>query len=535
MKKIFAILLCACGLSVHAASYITVTNTFTNRTVVGDSFTVGATTVRFTNAPLNAQSWIVTNSTKASATNLWRFLGRTQPALYTRMADETNVVISGTDLAFGISGGFGFLSTNTSGTTNQYFAALPFHNLTLANRTNQADDLLYGLSLYGFTNTLAANSQALTNFVGKTNEVTLTRKTLTGPFINDGTNSGTVLTNIPRANVNLGVVTNLYALTAVVSNGTLIGTLDINGVFTKLTNGTMYHASVTNAPWVNATNANLTTARIDTLTVWTAATITNLSAPGSGADSFKIGSGSIASGIDSTAIGQTAIASNDYALAIGFEARAGAVGAQAVGYQAVASAYAAGAFGTTAEASAISATALGVASAATHSNSTAIGYSATTTTTNQIRLGTAAETVSVPGVLSVESGITNHVTTGTNRVDARVDYTRRTVNTLVNGANSAIVLGSNVFVHLSGGTTIMALSGFAAAQDGTFHILNISGGTTNVIVNEANSTDFATDAAAANRIITGTGTNFYSTNNPLVLPVIYDATAARWKIISFMR
>jgi len=153
---------------------------------------------------------------------------------------------------------------------------------------------------------------------------------------------------------------------------------------------------------------------------------------------------------------------------------------------------------------------------------------------------TSAHTVSVAGNLEVAGKTqlgtaTNNTWTGTNTLNGRLDFTSRANAGLVNGANSGIVLGSNVFVRLSGATTVAGISGFAAEQDGSFHVVQFSGAITNVIINEVNSTDIATDATAANRIVTGTGTNYYATNSPLVIPFIYDATAQRWKIVNFLR
>jgi hypothetical protein len=535
MKKLLTLILSVASFAASAASYVTVTNSFTNRTVSGDNFTAAGVTVRFTNTPLNSQTWIVTNSAKASATNLWRFLGRTQPALYVRMANETNVVISGNDLQFSISGGYSVLTTNSSLATNQTAVTIPWTVLTPANQTNQADELLRGLSGYSYSNTFAADSHALTNFVGKTNAATLTRKTLTAPVLNTPTNFGGIYSNAMAVDV-----TNLYAQAAQIGGGSVSNVYVLNaaamsGILTALTNGGLFGATVTNAPWLNATNAKMATVRIDTLVVWNGLTVTNLNSPGTGADSQAVGASSVASGQYAVAYGAFSSANDDNTVAIGSGSLADFAESVAVGYNSLAQGHRTVSLGAGSEADGTNSTAIGYASVATHNYSTAIGYSATTTTTNQVRLGTAAETVSVPGILSVESGISNSVTTGTNKFNARLDFTSRAVSSLVNGANSGIVLGSNVFVKLSGGSTVCALSGFQAAQDGTFHILHITGGITNVIVNEVNSTDYATDATAANRIVTGTGTNFYSTNSPLVLPVIYDAAASRWKIVSFMR
>jgi hypothetical protein len=536
MKKLLTLLLCAASFAASAASYVTVTNSFTNRTVSGDNFTAAGVTVRFTNAPLNSQTWIVTNSAKASATNLWRFLGRTQPALYVRMANETNVVISGNDLAFSISGGFGVLTTNSSLATNQTVVTIPWTILTPANQTNQADELLRGLSGYSYSNTFAADSHALTNFVGKTNAATLTRKTLTAPVVNGGTNAGVFITNTPAI-----YVTNIFAQVINPDGSTSVLSGAIIG-------GKFQFGSHTNLDWIDATNANIGTARIDTLTVWTAATITNLAAPGSGAGSLRIGSAAVASGLSSISIGDASSATNEGSVAFGPSANASGFFAMGIGYQANATGSNSLSFGVGASSvgaysvaignntlvNGFGSVGIGTGTETFYNNTVEIGSLASATGTNQIVLG-SSQSVRAVGVFSPESGITNHETTGTNKFNARLDFTSRAVSSLVNGANSGIVLGSNVFVKLSGGSTVCALSGFQAAQDGTFHILHITGGITNVIINEANSTDYATDATAANRIVTGTGTNFYSTNSPLVLPVIYDAAASRWKIVSFMR
>jgi hypothetical protein len=193
------------------------------------------------------------------------------------------------------------------------------------------------------------------------------------------------------------------------------------------------------------------------------------------------------------------------------------------------------AVGSVALAGGFASSAFGYSSIAYSNYSTAIGQNAVTTSTNQIRLGTSSDHVSIPGQLRVDGSSTNLTLRGTNIINGRVDFTSRANAGLVNGANAGIVLGTNVYVRLSGATTVAGISGFAAEQDGSFHIVQFTGAITNVIINEVNSTDIATDGTAANRIVTGTGTNFYATNTPLVIPFVYDGTASRWRMMNFLR
>jgi hypothetical protein len=232
-----------------------------------------------------------------------------------------------------------------------------------------------------------------------------------------------------------------------------------------------------------------------------------------------LGVSSTSSGISSMALGTGATATNDDALAIGPTSLVLRDGGIAIGREAQAENHA---------------IAIGITAMATNAFATAIGDASYTTADYQVKLGGDDQHV-VLGMEMRGARLTNSTFRGTNVLNGRLDYTSRADSTLVNGANASIVLGTNVFVRLSGPTTVAGLSGFTSEQDGSFHIVQISGAITNVIVNEANSTDIATDGVPGNRIVTGTGANIYLTNHPSVFAVIYDATAARWKVLSWMR
>jgi hypothetical protein len=145
-------------------------------------------------------------------------------------------------------------------------------------------------------------------------------------------------------------------------------------------------------------------------------------------------------------------------------------------------------------------------------------------------LGPSTFTVSIPGVLAISGTQTNTQWTGTNILNGRLDLKSRANTGLANGNNAAVVLGTNVYIRLSGATTIGVVCGFAAEQDGSFHIVEIGGAVTNTIANQS-----GVDPAAANRIVTGTGGDVSFTNSPTVIQVIYNATDSRWKIVSFLR
>jgi hypothetical protein len=508
MRTLFLTLLCLCASLAQAANYVTVTNTFTNRTVVGDSFTRSSTTVIFTNAPINNQAWIVTNSAQASATNLWRFLGRTAPSLYVRMADETNVVISGTDLQFSISGGFGYLTTNSANTTNQWFASLPFDVLTAANKTNQADAILDGLLKYPRTNAFPQNAQAMTNFVSRTNAQEVLNKKIGDSLLTNSTVDFSVLTNIPRANIGVLIGTNFYAFSGTISNVDLINVLSLSGTATALTNGTLYGTSATNGPWGSFTNLVALKSFAATNAILDQPIFTNAVGTHQGPVFISdVGTGVVVTMTN----GPTADTPNLY--------------------------FNSGSLSGTDLITFAHDNTLAWYIAGTTNLFTVTGTAGNVITLNasqgSIAVGSSAFYTDVPGRLESASGFIR-VIVHSNHFAGSFSLQGGTVSTLVNGNNAGIILSTNPVVELSGATTIAQIAGFAASRDGDTRLLRFTGAITNWIVNEANSV-FSTDGTAANRIVTGTGGDITQTNQPAWLKVRYRGTSSRWEVLDYSR
>jgi hypothetical protein len=133
----------------------------------------------------------------------------------------------------------------------------------------------------------------------------------------------------------------------------------------------------------------------------------------------------------------------------------------------------------------------------------------------------------VPGSLQVQGNVTNLHVVGTNNWTGDLAYVSRNNDAIANGNNAGVILGTNVYVRLSGPTGAFTIAGFVAERNGSFHIVEMPSGYTGTLANQS-----GLDAAAANRIITGTGGDLTFTNQPPFIQVIYDGAAARWKVVS---
>lgn len=119
--------------------------------------------------------------------------------------------------------------------------------------------------------------------------------------------------------------------------------------------------------------------------------------------------------------------------------------------------------------------------------------------------------------------------TGTNVINGRIDLIAGNRTTLANGYNSGTILGTNVYLRMSGPSAAYTNAGFAAAVDGSWHKLQFDNpGLSYTILDNS-----GLDAVAANRILTGTGGLINSTNNPVFVEVIYDAVNTKWRVIAF--
>lgn len=116
---------------------------------------------------------------------------------------------------------------------------------------------------------------------------------------------------------------------------------------------------------------------------------------------------------------------------------------------------------------------------------------------------------------------------GTNTVHSMVYATRGTVN-LAAGANSGVVLGTNVFIRMQCPSSGAWLAGCAAEADGSYHLLQFIGGTTNLILDSS-----GLEAVAANRIQTGREDSIGGTNLPFWhVGLVYDALRTNWVVMS---
>jgi hypothetical protein len=468
-------------LSVSAAERITMTITLTNTPGTTNAITVNGDVRYWTNA--SASGTILTNLTgkNASTTNLYNQIASFPYAgpLTLRYANTNSITLLSTlggALAGSISGTWATISLSTQSGPQTYTALWPLENMVGAtNRTNEGSAFVYGLSTYS-TQAFATNSTAVSNLVQKG----------AGPrqYVLSETLFQTLLSSYARF-----------------TNATLINSTN-SGYIVALTNGY----------WTNATINS--------------ATITNLTVPGSGTSSvqlngtasgnFSLAVGGTASGYSSTAIGVGSTASSHAAVALGTTSTASATNALALG--------------TDATAAANNSVAIGAAAGVADADSIAIGTSAASTTTNQIVLGSASYKVTVPG--RIEGAIsTNSTLRGTNIVNGRLDFTSRANTSLANGNNAAVVLGTNVYVRMSGPSASYTINGIAAEQDGSWHIAEFVNPVNSLIIAD----NSGTDPTAANRIRTGTGGDVTFTNNPVVLQFIYNASDARWKIANWFR
>ncbi len=129
------------------------------------------------------------------------------------------------------------------------------------------------------------------------------------------------------------------------------------------------------------------------------------------------------------------------------------------------------------------------------------------------------------------SFLTNVTFQGTNWFPAGSDlaFGRYPLTTLADGNNSALPLGTNVFVELSGNSTDAAIAGLTAQpnRDGAHRLLLYQGTATLTILNNS-----GLDATPGNRILTLTGRDLVSAG-PCAVELIYNATTARWIVLNF--
>lgn len=534
MKWLLTILLLLTCMSAGAASRITATITVTNTPAATNTITVNANVRTWTNSAVASPSTLILigGDRLISATNLANQIFGTPYAgpIAASFTQGSNIVLVGqVDQAMAVSfyGSYARVAYSTQAVALSYTVRVPVASEPLASqRTNVASDLVNAFNIYG-TNALNQNSIVSSNLMGLTNVQTIgVLGTKTWLNVNYFTNSFWERGFLTNATVGL--------LTGQLTNTDNLGIRITNGYATGLNLGLM-----TNGLW---TNAILRSPKMTNAINYGNA----FSSPGIGAGSEQFGSGARATNASTLAIGFNAHAYGDGSLVIGTSASADADAPNSivVGPSGLISAsdYSM-AIGTGAQVS-TSENALAIGRGASVSASTnsaaigplasvngfdesiAIGYGAVAVAHNQILLGGTGIDTYVQNVLQVAGATTNLTIAGTNRVTGQLSFLSAARTSLANGNNSGIVLGTNVYVRLSGASTVANIAGFAAEPDGSWHIVQITGSITNNILTES-----GVDPVAANRIVTGTGGTVIMTNSPGILEIIYDATAARWRII----
>ena len=485
MKNFLPLLALLFCFSASAADRITATISVTNAPLGNtNSLTINGVTRLFTNAVTASPATLIqqTNSIPWTATNVLDHLTdyRASQFHFLSSSASTNFRITGAvgeALTVTLAGGWGAITYSTQTVSSPTFLVrVPLTVEQTSNRTHIASLLVSGQS-DNSTNSFATNSVATSNFITK-GASALQR--ITAPLQISG-----------QLGVSVASMTNV-------------------GLYNATNRG--YVAALTNGYWTNG--------------VFDSATATNLSTPGAGASSQQLGLGT-ASGDYSLSIGGTASGYSSTAIGIG----AVASGRSSVAFGTIAQATATNsvALGTDANATGVNSIALGNAAGASYDDSIAIGTSAATSETNQIVLGSASYTVDIPGVLAISGTQTNTTWTGTNVLSGRLDLTPRANTSLANGYNSGVVLGTNVYIRFSGPSAAYTNAGFAAAVDGTYHVAQFSNpGLSFTLLDNS-----GTEAAAANRIYTGSGALLNSTNNPVMAHLIYDGSASRWRVVSF--
>lgn len=122
-------------------------------------------------------------------------------------------------------------------------------------------------------------------------------------------------------------------------------------------------------------------------------------------------------------------------------------------------------------------------------------------------------------------GLTNQsgLYTGTNNWTGDIAYPGVSLGSLANGNNSALALSINSYIRVSGPTSAFTICGLAGGRDGRrIQIENATGYPMTIANNSGN------DPTAANRILTGTGADVITVNNPTVIQLTYDGSQSRW-------
>jgi len=135
------------------------------------------------------------------------------------------------------------------------------------------------------------------------------------------------------------------------------------------------------------------------------------------------------------------------------------------------------------------------------------------------------------GSLYVVGSITNVTTRGTNNFPAGSDiaFGRYANASLASGNNSGVIVGTNVYMEVSGPGAAFSIHGITGSpnRDGKLIIIDNNTGFDMTIAHQS-----GTDPVAGNRIISNTGADRTTTGNGSAI-LIYNGTTSRWKLVHF--
>ncbi len=510
----------------NAADRITARITVTNEngTVNGKTLTVNGNVRTWTNNVVVPASQILTNLTReGSKTNMYNAIGLVPFAgVVMQDYDSTNISLispSGVPLTATVSAGWGLVTYSTQTVASLTAVRVPMSGEASGGAaTNIASLTVKGENDLS-TNSFYENAITVQNLVGKTNVQT----DITGGkvFIALTGRWGGVVSNSPSIGGTVQGLTNGFYKAPYLFAGVASNMIAISGNALLLTNG-LFSTPILRSPTLS-NGVNYGTA---------------FSSPGAGAFSQQFGGASAAAGDNSTALGVGTFANGDDSVAFGSGAVADGDSTVAIGSGAFTVELRGVAIGRSAAADKDGGVAIGNNAEAAFTNSVALGTGAISTRENQIFLGSDSDTeVNTPGYLKVDGGgkfgaaLTNTFFSGKTTFPAQSDvsFGRYALSSLANGINQDIVVGTNVFVQVSGPTGAFSIEGIAGGRDGKLVIILNRTGFNMTIATEGGAT--GNDPTAANRIICLSGADRATTGDGAAI-LIYNSSESRWILLS---
>jgi hypothetical protein len=135
--------------------------------------------------------------------------------------------------------------------------------------------------------------------------------------------------------------------------------------------------------------------------------------------------------------------------------------------------------------------------------------------------------LSVSNNLYVAGEVVGVTITGSNKITGAIGYTPFDLDSLANGNNAAVPVGTNALIEITTGPTgAFAICGLAAGYSGQIiWVVNLTG------QNMTAAHQSGVEPTAGNRIITMTGSDVATTGNG-AFKLYYSGSQSRWVLIS---